>query len=379
MPESFKVVRHVRPKFSCGRCETVIEAPAPSRPIPRSYAGPGLLAHVLVAKYCDHTPLNRQSEIYARDGVDLDRSTLAGWVGASAALLAPLVEAVRTHVLSATRLHADDTPVPVLAPGNGRTKTGRLWTYVRDGRPCGDAVPPAVWFAFSPDRRGEHPQTHLKSFRGTLQADAYAGFHPLYEGGRIVEAACWAHTRRKFHDIFAATASATASEAIRRIGSLYAVEKQVRGSPPEIRLAARQALARPVMEALRVWLDQTLQTLSAKSDMAGAIRYALSRWTALTRYLDDGTVEIDNNAAERALRVVALGRKNYLFAGSNPGGERAAAIYSLLGTAKLNGINPEHYLRYVLTNIADHPVNRIAELLPWNIPVAHRSDITTGT
>ena len=190
VPESFKVIRHVRPKFSCGRCETVVEAAAPSRPITRSYAGPGLLAHVLVAKYCDHTPLNRQSEIYAREGVDLDRSTLAGWVGASAALLAPLVEAVRSHVLSATRLHADDTPVPVLAPGNGRTRTGRLWTYVRDGRPCADTVPPAVWFAFSPDRRGEHPQTHLKSFRGTLQADAYAGFHPLYEGGRIVEAAC---------------------------------------------------------------------------------------------------------------------------------------------------------------------------------------------
>ena len=379
VPESFKVIRHVRPKFSCNRCETVVEAPAPSRPIPRSYAGPGLLAHVLVAKYCDHTPLNRQSEIYAREGVDLDRSTLAGWVGASAALLAPLVEAVRTHVLSASRLHADDTPVPVLAPGNGRTKTGRLWTYVRDGRPCADAVPPAVWFSFSPDRRGEHPQTHLKSFQGTLQADAYAGFYPLYEGGRIVEAACWAHTRRKFHDIFAANASATASEAIRRIGLLYAVEKQVRGSPPEIRHAARQARARPVLEELRIWLDQTLHTLSAKSDMAGAIRYALSRWVALTRYLDDGTIEIDNNAAERALRVVALGRKNYLFAGSNPGGERAAAIYSLLGTAKLNGINPEQYLRYVLTNIADHPVNRIAELLPWNIPISHSSDITTDT
>jgi transposase len=203
VPESFKVIRHVRPKFSCGRCETVVEAPAPSRPIARSYAGPGLLAHVLVAKYCDHTPLNRQSEIYAREGVDLDRSTLAGWVGASAALLDPLVEAVRNHVCAATRLHANDTPVPVLAPGHGRTKTGRLWTYVRDGRPCADPVPPVVWFAFSPDRRGEHPQTHLKSFRGTLQADAYAGLHPLYEGGRIFEAACWAHTRRRFHDILA--------------------------------------------------------------------------------------------------------------------------------------------------------------------------------
>jgi transposase len=218
---------------------------------------------------------------------------------------------VRGHVLAGTKLHADNTPVPVLAPGNGRTKTGRLWTYLRDGRPCGDTAPPAAWFAFSPDRRGEHPQGHLKSFRGTLQADAYAGFHPLYEGGRIVEAACWAHGRRKFHDILAATQSPTASEAIRRIDELYAIEKQVRGSPPEIRLAIRQARARPVIEDLRVWLEATLQTLSAKSDMAGAIRYALSRWTALSRYLGDGEVEIDNNAAERALRVVALGR-NYV-------------------------------------------------------------------
>ncbi len=262
-------------------------------------------------------------------------------------------------------------------PGHGRTRTGRLWTYVRDGRPCADPVPPAVWFAFSPDRRGEHPQTHLKSFRGTLQADAYAGFHPLYEGGRIFEAACWAHTRRKFHDILAATDSPTAAEAIRRIGELYAIEKQVRGSPPEIRLAARQTRARPAMENLRRWFELTLQNLSAKSDMAGAIRYALTRWTALTRYLDDGTIEIDNNAAERALRVVALGRKNYLFAGSNGGGERAAAIYSLLGTAKLNGINPERYLRYVLTHIADHPINRIAELLPWNVPSNHTAGLTT--
>ncbi len=219
----WKVIRHVRPKFRCSHCDTVVEAPAPSRPIAGSYAGPGLLAHVLVSKYADHVPLYRQSEIYAREGVDLDRSTLAGWVGASSALLAPLVEAVRRHVFSAAKLHADDTPVAVLAPCNGRTRTGRLWTYVRDGRPCGDNAPPAAWFAFSPDRRGEHPQAHLKNFRGTLQADAYAGFHPLYEGGRLVEAACWAHTRRKFHDIFAATGSPIASEAIRRIGQLYAI------------------------------------------------------------------------------------------------------------------------------------------------------------
>jgi transposase len=377
VPESFKVIRHVRPKFSCGRCERVVEAPAPSRPIPRSYAGPGLLAHVLVAKFSDHTPLHRQSEIYGREGVDLDRSTLAGWGGASSALLAPLVDAVRDHVLAASKLHADDTPVPVLAPGNGRTKTGRLWTYVRDGRPCGDTAPPAAWFAFSSDRRGEHPQGHLKNFRGTLQADAYAGFHSLYEGGRMIEAACWAHARRKFHDILAATQSPTASEAICRIGELYAIEREVRGSPPEIRLAIRQARARPVVEDLRAWFDATLQTLSPKSEMAIAIRYALSRWPALSRYLNDGEVEIDNNAAERALRVVALGRKNYLFAGSNRGGERAAAFYSLIGTAKLNGLNPELYLRHVLTRIADHPINRIAELLPWNIPQLHTRPIAT--
>jgi transposase len=357
VPESFKVIRHVRPKFSCGRCEQVVEAAAPSRPIPRSYAGAGLLAHVLVAKFCDHTPLYRQSEIYAREGVDLDRSTLAGWVGASSALLAPLVEALRKHVLAATKLHADDTPVPVLAPGNGKTKTGRLWTYVRDGRPYGDEAPPAAWFAFSPDRRGEHPQGHLKSFRGTLQADAYAGFHPLYEGGRILEAACWAHARRKFHDIFAATQSPTAAEAIRRIGDLYAIEKEARGSPPEIRLDIRQARSTLVIEDLRIWFDATLQTLSTKSDMAGAIRYALSRWPALTRYLNDGEVEIDNNAAERALRVVAF--------------------YSLIGTAKLNGLNPELYLRHVLTHIADHPINRIADLLPWNITALHTKHVQT--
>ncbi len=232
----------------------------------------------------------------------------------------------------------------------------------------------------SPSRRiaaGEHPQAHLKSFHGVLQADAYAGFHPLYEGGRIVEAACWAHTRRKFHDILAATDSPTAADAVHRIGLFYAIEKQVRGRPPEIRLAARQTRARPVMEDLRCWLDRTLQNLSTKSDMAEAIRYALSRWTALTRYLDDGTIEIDNNAAERALRVVALGRKNYLFAGSHAGGERAAAIYSLLGSAKLNGINPERYLRYILTASPTTPSIAIAELLPWNIPATKISAITT--
>jgi len=363
----FKVIRHVRPKLSCDGCDRIVQAPAPSRPIDRGLAGPGLLAHVLVAKYADSLPLYRQSEIYSREGVDLDRSTLAGWVGATADLLAPLVEAVRTHVMAATTLHADDTPVPVLAPGNGRTKTGRLWTYVRDSRPCDDRTPPAVWFAYSPDRRGEHPQGHLKLFRGALQADAYAGFHPLYEDGSILEVACWAHARRKFHEIHIAHASPTTTEAIERIAALYAIEAEIRGSTPDIRQAIRQARARPLLDSLRSWLELTLAKLSRKSDTAAAIRYALSRWQALTRYLDDGELEIDNNTAERALRVVALGRKNYLFAGSNAGGERAAAIYSLLGTAKLNELDPELYLHHVLERIADHPINRIGQLLPWNI------------
>lgn len=367
---SFKVIRHVRPKLSCVACERIVQAPAPSRPIDRGLAGPGLLAHVLVSKYADHQPLYRQSEIYAREGVDLDRSTLASWVGASSDLLAPLVDAVRKHVLSANKLHADDTPVPVLAPGTGKTKTGRLWTYVRDDRPSGDTSAPAVWFAYSPDRKGEHPKRHLAQFTGTLQADAYAGFHHLYDNGRISEAACWAHARRKFHEIHLAHPSPTTTEAIERIAALYAIEKEIRGSTPELRQQIRQTRAAPLLATMHTWLENTLAKLSKKSDTAAAIRYALSRWRALTRYLADGTLEIDNNAAERALRVVALGRKNFLFAGSDAGGERAAAMYSLLGSAKLNGLDPEIYLQHVLERIADHPISRVHELLPWNVSLA---------
>ncbi len=374
VPAQFKVIRIVRPKLSCSCCSHIVQAPAPSRPVERGLAGPGLLAHVLVSKYADHLPLYRQSEIYERVGVDLDRSTLAGWVGESSRLLAPLVDVLRRYVLAASKLHADDTPVPVLAPGAGKTKTGRLWTYVRDDRPCGDSSPPAVWFAYSPNRQGEHPQRHLKEFRGTLQADAFAGYNPLYEGAepRIFEAACWAHVRRKFYDLQQAHASPLAAEALRRIGELYAIESEIRGRVPDERKQVRQARTRPLLDSMHEWLQSTLGKLPKKSPVTTAIGYALGLWTALLRFCDDGQLEIDNNAAERALRAVALGRKNYLFAGSDSGGDRAASIYSLVGTAKLNDLDPEAYLRDVLTRIADHPINRIDELLPWNF-AAHQA------
>ncbi len=363
----FKVIRTVRPKLSCACCSRIVQEPAPHRPIERGLAGPGLLAHVLVSKYADHLPLYRQSEIYEREGIDLERSTLADWVGGASRTLRPLSEALKSYVLSAEKLHGDDVPVPVLEPGNGKTKTGRLWTYVRDDRPAGCEASAAVWFAYSPDRKGEHPAAHLKNYAGILQADGYAGFKRLYEKGNIVEAACWAHVRRKFHDLYQAHRSPVAKEALERIAQLYGIEQAIRGRSPAERREVRQARSRPLLELLHGWLKATMAKLSRKSDVAVAIHYALERWTALLLFCGDGRVEMDNNAAERALRAVALGRKNYLFAGSDAGGERAAAIYSLLGSAKLNGIDPEAYLTSVLRRIADYPINRIGELLPWNL------------
>jgi transposase len=367
MPGRFKVVRHVREAFSCRVCESVVQVPAPHHPIARGRAGPGLLAHIVVAKFDDHLPLYRQAEIFAREGVELATSTLSGWVGATAAALMPLVELLRREVIAGSvALHGDDTPVPILAPGTGKTKTGRLWAYVRDERPWGGASAPAAVFFASADRKGERPLAHLAAFRGVLQADGYAGFNGLYEGGRIVEAACWAHTRRKFFDVHAATGSTVAQEALERIGALYEIERAIHGKPPDERRRQRQARSRHLTRALKTWAEAILPQLSGRSELAGAFRYMLARWAALNRAFDDGRLALDNNPAERALRGVAVGRKNYLFAGSDRGAERAAALYSLIESAKLSELDPEAYLRDVLARIADHPAKRLADLLPWN-------------
>jgi transposase len=366
VPASFKVIRHVRPKLACRACEIIVQEPMPFLPIARGRPGPGLLAHVLVAKYADHLPLYRQQQIYARDGIDLARSTLAGWVGQTAAALEPLIAALRKDVLASDVLHGDDTPVPVLAPGAGKTKTGRMWAYVRDGRPHGSGAPPAAIYFYSADRKGEHPQAHLKSFKGVLHADGYAGFNAIFDRADVTEAACWAHVRRKFFDIHAANQSPIAREALDRIGALYAIEETIRARPPDERRQWRAEQSAPLVTSLKTWIADTLPKLSGKSELAQAMRYAQSRWQALVRFLDDGRIEIDNNAAERGVRGITLGRKNWLFAGSDSGGDTAAAIFSLVETAKLNGVDPEAYLRSVISQIADHPVQKIAELLPWN-------------
>lgn len=374
VPGYFKVIRHVRPKLSCGHCSMIIQEPAPSRPIERGLPAAGLLAQVIVAKYADHLPLYRQQGIYRRAGVDLDRATLAGWVADAARLLEPLAAAIGRYVLEAEKVHGDDTPVPVLDPGRGRTKTGRLWTYVRDDRPAGSRAPPAVWYRYSPDRQGVHPREHLARYRGILQADGYGGYAAIYETGRVVEAACWAHVRRKFYDIFVSDRSPIAAETIRRIGLMYAIEREIRGQVPQIRRTVRQERTAGILGDLNAWLNATLRTVSRKSDLAGAIKYALVRWEALTRFCEDGRIEIDNNTAERSIRPLVLGRRNYLFAGSDGGGTSAAVLYSLIGTALLNGVEPYAYLREVLGRIADHPINRIEELLPWHIDLKPAQD-----
>src|SRR4249920_847475 len=372
VPSSFKVIQHVRPKLSCRSCETIVQAPMPSLPIERGRPGPGLIAHVLVSKYCDHTPLHRQSVIYAREGVELDRATLADWVGKAEFLLSPLAEAIGRHVRAGTALHADDTTVPVLAPGLGKTKTGRLWVVVRDERSWGSAVPPAVFYRYSANRKGIHAEALLGTCRGFLHADGYAGFERLYRPitpdglPPLVEVACWSHARRKFYDVYHATASPIALGALERIAALFAIESTIRGRPPDQRVAAREEHARPLLEQLKAFLDTSLNRVSGKSTLAQAIRYALSRWQALIRYVTDGRLEMSNNAAERAMKPPVLGRKNYLFCGSDAGGQRAACMYTIIETAKMCGINPQAYLADVLSRIADHPIRQIETLLPWH-------------
>lgn len=373
VPSHFKVVVHARPKMSCRACETITQPPMPSLPIERGVPGPALLAHVAVSKYCDHTPLHRQSVIYAREGVDLDRSTMADWIGRTVFLLEPLAEAIARHARAGAVLHADDTPVPVLDPGRKKTKTGRLWVAVRDERPWGSAVPPAVFYRYAPDRTAKQAEALLEGCRGFLHADAYAGFNPLYlpdpisGQARFTEVACWAHARRKLYEVHASAASPATEDLLKQIGALFAIEASTRGHSPAARRASRIEQSVPQLAVIKERFEATLARISAKSPLAQAVRYSLSRWDALTRYTTDGRLDICNNAAERAMRPLAIGRKNWTFAGSDSGGERAATLYTIIETAKLNRLDPEAYLRNILTRIAEHPARRIDELLPWNI------------
>ena len=372
IPGRFEVERHVRPTMSCRKCETMVQAPMPALPIPRGEADASVLAHVAIAKYCDHIPLYRQSEIYARDGIELDRSLLADWNGKSAWLLEPLAQKIGEHVMAGSVIHADDTPVNVLAPGHGKTKTGRFWVYLRDERPHRGSAPPAVVFYYTPDRKGEHCRAHLASFTGDLHADGYSGFSQLYhrdedaKPGPITEIACWSHARRLFFDVYETNGSPIAKEALERIGVLFDIERPIAGQPPDVRQQVRAQLARPRLNELAAWLDQQLQRIPGRSELAKAIRYARSRWIALNRYLEDGRLEISNNAVENALRCIGIGRKNWLFAGSDSGGRRAGIFYTIIRTCVLNGVEPEAYLRDVLACIGEFPINRISELLPWN-------------
>jgi len=392
IPRQWKVIQHVREKFSCRKCENIDQAPAPFHVIPRGWAGPSLLAMILFEKFGQHQPLNRQSERYAREGVELSLSTLADQVGACCMALDPIFRRIESHIFAAGRLHGDDTTVPVLA--KGKTHTGRCWVYVRDDRPFGGADPPAAVFYYSRDRCGEHPQAHLANYTGILQADAYGGYTQLYESGRspgpIIEAACWAHSRRKFFELADLAAAAQrrakgktqevvsplALEAVQRIDALFSIERDINGHSADKRLVARQELSLPLVTDLDTWMREQRAKLSRHNEVAGAMDYMLNRWDAFTRFLNDGRICLTNNAAERALRGIALGRKNWLFTGSDRGGRRAAIMYSLIITAKMNDIDPQAWLADVLARIAEHPARKIDELLPWNwkirqVPLKH--------
>jgi transposase len=381
-PRRWKVIETVREKFTCRDCEKITQAPAPFHVIARGWAGPSLLAMIMFEKFGQHQPLNRQAERYALEGVPIALSTMADAVGSVCAALDPLRRLVESHVMAAERLHADDTTVAVLA--EGKTDTARCWIYLRDDRPFGGTGPPAAIFYYSRDRRGEHPQGHLAGYAGILQADAYDGYNKLYQGGRspglILEAACWVHARRPFFAMADIEENARrkasgkkeialspiAIEIVRRIDALFEIERSINGKSAEERLAVRQMLSRPLVDDLHVYMRAQVARLARGHDLAKAIKYILKRWAGFTLFLEDGRVCLSNNAAERGLRGIALGRKSWLFCGSDRGGQRAAAMYSLIVTAKMNGVDPQAWLADVLSRIATHPAHRLDELLPWN-------------
>ena len=377
VPRQWKVLQHVREKFTCRDCEKISQAPAPFHVLPRGFAGPSLLAMILFEKYGQHQPLNRQSERYARESIDLSVSTLADQVGACAALLHPLYELIRAHVFAGDRVHGDETPVPVLA--KHQCRKGRLWTYVRDDKPFAGPAPPAAVFFYSRDRTAEHPERHLAGYAGILQADAYAGFNRLYDadrkGGPITQASCWAHGRRKFFELADVAARARdklaviaplAFEAVKRIDAIFDIEREINGCSIAERIAARRERVAPLVADLETWMRAQRGKLSRHSDVGKAMNYMLNRWDTFTRFLHDGRICLTNNAAERALRGIALGRKSWLFAGSDRGGERAALMYTLIQTARLNDVDPQAWLADVLARINDHNIQRLDQLLPWN-------------
>jgi transposase len=372
IPARLKVIRHVRPRYACRVCEAMFQAPAPDLPIERGRPGPGLIAHVAMSKYCDGLPLFRQSVIFAREGVQIDRVTLADWIGRAAWWLAPLARLIGTTVMSQPVLHTDDTPIRTLAPGTGKTRLARFWVYAVDPRLHAGAGPAVAFYRYSADRKGERPREHLAGFSGVMHADAFAGYDALYrpEPGlppRIQHAACWAHARRKLFEVHEATRSPIAEEALRRIQALYQIEADITGRPAADRQAERQARSKPLLDDLKTWMAMQRRRVSSKTVLGKALQYALGRWEALTRYVDDGRLAIDNNLAERLLRGIAVTRKNFLFLGSDKGGDRAAILYTLIETAKLNGLNPEAYLAYAIDQLArGHLASRLSELMPWN-------------
>jgi transposase len=367
VPAQFRVLVTRRPKYACRSCEDgVVQAPAPARLIEGGLPTEATVAQVLVSKYADHLPLYRQAQIYARQGIDLDRSTLADWVGRAAWHLAPLHARLLMRLKSSGRLFADETTVPVLDPGRGRTKTGQLWAYVADDRPWGGSDPPGVAYVYAPDRKAERPIAHLEGFKGILQVDGYAGYRKLAERGDVKLAFCWAHMRRNFYELATPGPAPIASEALKHIAEFYAIEKDIRGRSAEERRIIRQQNSRPLADTFEQWLRAKLGLISQKGKLAEAIRYALSRWEGLTRFIDDGRIEIDNNAVERSIRPIALNRKNALFAGSDGGAEHWATIASLIETCKLNDVDPLAYMTDVLTRIVNrHPNSQIDQLLPW--------------